>query len=181
MNSTKQTATLPSLTLIPPPPPKFLLRPPCPPPRNHWLAPDLRPRYLEIVNRQLAIDIKKAEWERELQNLLFSDQTEVDLTRKQVRWAEEVRFYEADYWGNDEEDSLYEEDYYADHEGQQHLPSKDSNLKTPQATSGCTVPEQAEEEFSLPFPSRSAPAEDEENFSPPFPSLAVSGNHMGKR
>jgi hypothetical protein len=61
------------IPLRPPPPPCFLLRPnPLPLPK-HPPAPILRPLYLEIVNRQLAMEIKRSEWENDLQNLFFGD------------------------------------------------------------------------------------------------------------
>ena len=162
MDSTKQTNTRPTLVLLTPPPPKFLLRPTCPPPIGHCLAPILRPRYLEIVNRQLALDIKEAEWKSTLEHLFIDDKTEVPV-KKQVSWAEKVQIYEADYPKTDEEDDIYGEDYHADNE------AEGSNKKTPQNDPHNIVSKEVEDDFPLPFPTFIVPAGAENDFSPPFP------------
>jgi hypothetical protein len=197
MESSKQRfPPIPDNLLIPPPLPRFFLRPNNPPPHGHPLSHILRPRYLDIVNRQLEIDIKEAEWQADLQQLFFDDKTSA-ITTKQVRWMELIEVCSSDE--SDEEEGSDYELYHKDNEAQAPESSECSILQSrsgsarlffpagtqrereiqlpvPSRSTSDTSPVRTEEEVTPYFPLRTSPAEAENNFSPPFPKrLAPAG------
>ena len=181
------------IPLHPPlPPPCSLLRPKPLPLPNHLLAPILRPLYLGIVNRQLAMEIKGSEWENDLQDLLFGDRQDTAIEKKRVHWAESIQVFELEEHEGTEE--LYQEEHDKEKEGQiRNNNNQTVNCKTCVSSSSLD-PAPIEEisppflhqlvkdgtsigpesEFEVPFPSRPTfkfePEISEEEFSPPFPT-----------
>ena len=153
MNNIDQAVPSIPITLLPPPNPRFLLWPNRPPPIGHPLAPILRPLYLNIVNRQLAIEIKNAEWQNDLQHLFFDDRTDIATPKKHVCWAETIEVHEADRSDENEE------------EFSPPFPSRHT-------------PAETEEEFNPPFPSRSTThAMPNQTHIYPPPRLSASENN----
>ena len=179
------------IQLYPPPPPQFLLRPNPPPLPKHPLAPILRPLYLEIVNRQLTMEIKRSEWENDLQNLFFGDQQEAAIEKKRVHWADAVQVFELEE--HEEEEDLYQAEPDKERKGQiRNDDDRSDSCRKRVSPSGLDpasverfsppfphrfVKDNAsinrESDFEVPFPSRSTvkfePENSEEAFSPPFP------------
>ena len=167
-----QTSYLSQLIpLYPPPPPCFLLCLNPPPLPKHPLAPILRPLYLEIVNRQLAMEIKRIEWENDLQNLFFGDQQETATEKKRVHWADAVQVFELEE--HEEEEELYQDEPDKEKEEQIHnYNDRSDSCKKHVSPSG--LDPASVDKFSPPFPHQlvkdNTSINPESDFEVPFPS-----------
>ena len=155
----------------PPPPPRFLLCPNLPPLPNHPLASILQPLYLEIVNRQLAIEIKRSEWENDLQDLLFGDRQDIATEKKRVHWADSVQVFELEEHERGEE--LYQDEPNKEKEEWIHN-DNDQSVNCNACVSPSSLGPPPVKEFSPPFPHRlvkdDASIGPECEFEVPFPS-----------
>ena len=135
------------------------------------------------------MEIKRSEWENDLQDLLFKDRQDTAIEKKRVHWAESIQVFELEEHKGTEE--LYQEESDKEKEGQICNDNEQTvNCKTCVSSSSldpAPIKEifpsflhqldasiGPESEFEVPFPSRPTfkfeRETSEEEFSPPFPT-----------